>query len=81
MMQTILVVGYGPGISAAVAEKFGAEGFSVALVARSGARLAAGVESLRKRGIIAAAFPCGDPEDCERRAGRRGADRGCELAS
>jgi NADP-dependent 3-hydroxy acid dehydrogenase YdfG len=57
MTQTILVVGYGPGISAAVAEKFGAEGFSVALVARSEARLAAGVESLRKRGVTAAAFP------------------------
>jgi NAD(P)-dependent dehydrogenase (short-subunit alcohol dehydrogenase family) len=57
MAQTILVVGYGPGISAAVAEKYGAEGYSVALVARNEARLAAGVESLRKRGVSAAAFP------------------------
>jgi NADP-dependent 3-hydroxy acid dehydrogenase YdfG len=56
MAQTILVVGYGPGISAAVAEKFGAEGFSVALVARSEAHLSPGVESLRKRGVTAAAF-------------------------
>jgi len=57
MAQTILVVGYGPGISTAVAEKFGADGFSVALVARNEARLAAGVESLRKKGVTAAAFP------------------------
>jgi NAD(P)-dependent dehydrogenase (short-subunit alcohol dehydrogenase family) len=34
MGKTIVVVGYGPGISSGVAEKFGASGFSVALVAR-----------------------------------------------
>jgi NAD(P)-dependent dehydrogenase (short-subunit alcohol dehydrogenase family) len=32
MAKTILIVGYGPGISTAVAEKFGSAGFSVALV-------------------------------------------------
>ena len=42
MSKTIVVVGFGPGISTAVADKFGAEGFSVALVARNEARLAAG---------------------------------------
>jgi NAD(P)-dependent dehydrogenase (short-subunit alcohol dehydrogenase family) len=63
MAKTLVVVGYGPGVSAAVAEKFGAEGFSVALVARTGARLAAGVEGLTARGIAAGAFPAdaGDP--------------------
>ena len=35
MSKTIVVVGFGPGISTAVAEKFGAGGFSVALVARN----------------------------------------------
>ena len=35
MSKTIVVVGFGPGISTAVADKFGAEGFSVALVART----------------------------------------------
>ncbi|HEX7670382.1 MAG TPA: hypothetical protein VF395_12390 [Polyangiaceae bacterium] len=35
MAKTIVVCGYGPGISSAVAEKFGAEGFSVALAARN----------------------------------------------
>jgi NAD(P)-dependent dehydrogenase (short-subunit alcohol dehydrogenase family) len=63
MAKTIVVVGYGPGVSAGVAEKFGAEGFSVALVARTEATLAAGVEALKARGITAAAFPAdaGDP--------------------
>jgi NAD(P)-dependent dehydrogenase (short-subunit alcohol dehydrogenase family) len=63
MTKTILVAGYGPGISAAVAERFGAQGFQVALVARNAERLAAGVKSLEAKGVKAAAFPAnlGDP--------------------
>jgi NAD(P)-dependent dehydrogenase (short-subunit alcohol dehydrogenase family) len=63
MPKTIVVVGYGPGVSTSVAEKFGAEGFSVALLARGEAKLAAGVEALKARGIAACAFPAdaGDP--------------------
>lgn len=57
MANTILVVGYGPGISTAVAEKFGASGLSVALVARNKERLDAGVKALEAKGIKAAAFP------------------------
>ena len=57
MAKTIIVGGYGVGISAAVAEKFGAEGFAVALVARSAERLAEGVKALEAKGIKAAAFP------------------------
>lgn len=57
MAKTIIVGGFGPGISAAVAEKFGAEGFSVALVARNTERLAAGVKALEAKGVKAAAFP------------------------
>jgi NADP-dependent 3-hydroxy acid dehydrogenase YdfG len=56
MSKTIVVVGFGPGISTAVAEKFGAEGFSVALVARNQARLEAGVQALKAKGVAAAAF-------------------------
>jgi NAD(P)-dependent dehydrogenase (short-subunit alcohol dehydrogenase family) len=56
MGKTILVVGYGPGIATAVAEQFGASGLSVALVARNEARLAAGVKSLKAKGVEAAAF-------------------------
>jgi NAD(P)-dependent dehydrogenase (short-subunit alcohol dehydrogenase family) len=57
MGKTILVVGFGPGISTAVAEKFGSAGFSVALVARNQERLDAGVNTLKAKGIAAAAFP------------------------
>jgi NAD(P)-dependent dehydrogenase (short-subunit alcohol dehydrogenase family) len=57
MAKTILIAGYGPGISAAVAEKFGAEGFQVALVGRSADKLAVGVKSLQAKGVKAAAFP------------------------
>jgi short-subunit dehydrogenase len=64
MAKTIIVGGYGPGISTAVAEKFGAEGFHVALVARNADRLAAGVKALEAKGVKAAAFTAdlGDPE-------------------
>ena len=57
MAKTILVCGYGPGISNAVAERFGEEGFTVALAARNEQRLAAGVKSLESKGVRAAAFP------------------------
>ena len=43
MAKTMIVCGYGPGISNAVAQRFGAEGFSVALIGRSADKLAAGV--------------------------------------
>jgi NAD(P)-dependent dehydrogenase (short-subunit alcohol dehydrogenase family) len=55
--KTIVVVGFGPGNGTAVAEKFGTEGFSVALIGRNKERLAAGVSALRDRGIRADAFP------------------------
>jgi NADP-dependent 3-hydroxy acid dehydrogenase YdfG len=57
MSKTIIVAGFGPGISTAVAEKFGAEGFSVALVGRTESKLVAGVKALEAKGIKAAAFP------------------------
>jgi NADP-dependent 3-hydroxy acid dehydrogenase YdfG len=57
MGKTIVICGYGPGISAAVARRFGREGFQVALVARNAQRLAAGVAALEAGGIRAAACP------------------------
>ena len=63
MSKTIVVVGFGPGISTAVADKFGAEGFKVALVARRAETIAAGVAALKAKGFAAAAFvaDAGDP--------------------
>lgn len=56
MSKTIVIVGFGPGVSSAMAEKFGAEGFSVALIARSQARLTDGVAALKAQAINAEAF-------------------------
>jgi NADP-dependent 3-hydroxy acid dehydrogenase YdfG len=56
MSKTIVVAGFGTGISKAVAEKFGQEGFSVALVARNAERLSAATKELEAKGIRAAAF-------------------------
>lgn len=63
MGKTILVVGFGPGISTAVAETFGAQGFRVGLIGRSEDKLAAGARALREKGIEAEAFvgDAGDP--------------------
>lgn len=58
MKPTIIVCGHGPGISDAVARRFGREGYAVALVARNAARLAAAAEALSAEGITARAFPC-----------------------
>ena len=57
MSKTIVICGYGPGISSAVAKRFGREGFQVALLARNEERLADGAASLEAGGIRAAAFP------------------------
>lgn len=57
MSKTIVIVGFGPGISTGVAEKFGTEGFAVALVGRNKDRLDSGVAALKAKGIVAAAFP------------------------
>ena len=56
MSKTIVIVGYGPGISTGVAEAFGAQGFNIALVGRSQDRLDAGVAALKGQNITAAAF-------------------------
>ncbi len=57
MKKTIVIVGFGPGTSTAVAEKFGAEDFNVALIGRNEQRLAEGVSMLKGRGVNAFAFP------------------------
>lgn len=57
MAKTIIVAGYGSGISAAVAERFAAEGFSLALVGRSSEKLTEAVAALEAKGLKAAAFP------------------------
>jgi NADP-dependent 3-hydroxy acid dehydrogenase YdfG len=64
MSKTLVVIGFGSGVSSAVAQRFGAEGFSVALVARNKTRLESGIAQLKQQGIPAAAFPAdaADPQ-------------------
>jgi NADP-dependent 3-hydroxy acid dehydrogenase YdfG len=64
MSKVITIVGFGPGTATAVAERFAAEGFSIALVGRDEKRLDAGVAALRARGATAVGFPANaaDPE-------------------
>ncbi|HXJ20705.1 MAG TPA: SDR family NAD(P)-dependent oxidoreductase [Polyangia bacterium] len=57
MAKNILICGYGPGISRALAQRFGAEGFAVALSARTAEKVTAGVKALEAKGIRAAGFP------------------------
>ena len=58
MKKTIMVCGYGNGISHAVASKFSSEGFQLALVARDAKKLADAVKSFQAAGVVARAFPC-----------------------
>jgi NADP-dependent 3-hydroxy acid dehydrogenase YdfG len=64
MTKTIVVCGHGPGISDAVARKFGREGFSIACVARNAERLGSATTALTDQGITARPFPCdlGNPQ-------------------
>jgi NAD(P)-dependent dehydrogenase (short-subunit alcohol dehydrogenase family) len=58
MQGTIVICGFGSGISSAVADRFGKEGYKVALVSRSADKLEAGAKALVAAGIEAQAFPC-----------------------
>ncbi|GHI06259.1 dehydrogenase [Streptomyces cellostaticus] len=56
-MSTIAIVGAGPGLGAAVARRFGREGFGVALVARDRQRLDELVDELAADRVTARGFP------------------------
>lgn len=77
-MGVLLVVGYGPGISQAVAARFAREGHSVALVARSRERADEAAAQLRAAGIAAAAYQAdaSDPDSVRRAAASARQDLG-----
>lgn len=56
MNKTLIIFGYGQGISQAVAQRFGREGFTLALVARRREVLDTAVGALQEQGIRAYAF-------------------------
>lgn len=55
-MTTIAIIGAGPGLGAAVARRFGAEGFAVGLISRNQSHLDALAEELAKDDIQAKGF-------------------------
>ena len=56
MKKTMLICGYGPGVSHAVARRFAKAGHPIALVARNTERLNTAVEQLSREGIQVQAF-------------------------
>jgi NAD(P)-dependent dehydrogenase (short-subunit alcohol dehydrogenase family) len=69
--KTSMIVGFGPGTATAVAEKFGGEGFSVALIGRNEDRLNAGASALKAKGINARAVPADAADSASIRAAVR----------
>ncbi|WP_400158749.1 SDR family NAD(P)-dependent oxidoreductase [Arthrobacter sp. BPSS-3] len=67
-MTTIAIIGAGSGLGAAVARRFGAEGFSVALLSRNQGRVDALAETLSAEGIEAKGFAADvrDPDSITR---------------
>ena len=57
-MPKIVIVGSGPGLARTVAERFGAEGWRVVMMARNGERLAAEAGELRAKGMDAVPVVC-----------------------
>lgn len=56
MAQTIAIIGAGPGVGLAIAEKFGLQGYNVALLSRNTEKLAPLQSKLQARGITASIF-------------------------
>ena len=64
-MQKIVIVGSGPGLAKTLAERFGADGWRVVMMARGGERLAAEASELRAKGVDAVPLVC-DVTDLDR---------------
>ncbi len=63
-MTTLAIVGGGPGLGAAVARRFGAEGFPIAVISRKQDRLDTLADELASDGVIARGYAADvrDPE-------------------
>lgn len=57
MSKTIAIFGFGPGLGAGTARRFGREGFRVAVIGRNPDKAQRHVDELAAEGIEAAAFP------------------------
>lgn len=77
-MSTIAIIGAGPGLGAAVARRFGAEGFSVALISRDQAKLDRLAAELEETGLVARGYAADvlDPAALEEALTRAAAELG-----
>lgn len=77
-MPVIAIIGAGPGLGAAVARRFGREGFSIALIARDLAKLDSIVAELGSEGVTAKGYSADVrvPAELEDALGRAAADLG-----
>jgi NAD(P)-dependent dehydrogenase (short-subunit alcohol dehydrogenase family) len=71
-MSTIALVGAGTGLGAAIARRFGAEGFDLALISRSEERVTSLASTLGKEGFVARGYAASVRD---RRSLRRALDR------
>ncbi|MDN8548532.1 SDR family NAD(P)-dependent oxidoreductase [Microbacterium sp. NM3R9] len=77
-MPVIAIIGAGPGLGAAVARRFGREGFSVALIARDRSKLDTMVAELSSAGVTAQGYSADVriPAELEDALGRAATDLG-----
>ncbi|MBC7291019.1 MAG: SDR family NAD(P)-dependent oxidoreductase [Actinotalea sp.] len=77
-MATIAIIGAGPGLGAAVARRFGAERFSIALVSRDQAKLDGLAAELGEAGLVARGYAADvlDPAALEDALARAAEDLG-----
>lgn len=77
-MTTLAIIGAGSGLGAAVARRFGREGFSVALVSRNQSRLDALADDLARDGVNAQGFTADvrDPDSVQRALAQATTDLG-----
>lgn len=77
-MPVIAIIGAGPGLGAAVARRFGREGFSVALIARDQSKLDTMVAELGSAGVTAQGYSADVrvPTELEDALGRAATDLG-----
>lgn len=57
LSRSVVIVGYGPGLGAALAEKFAAEGYEPALIARNPESLTLAADGLSTRGVMVRLYP------------------------
>lgn len=75
MSQSIMIVGAGPGIGQAVAERFGKAGWTVVLAGRNAPRLESQAAGLRAEGVAAHAITVDATDSVALRAALAEADR------